>query len=118
MPVYSGERFRASLFLLILFARTCSDALYFSRGWIIVSSHNLKAVADLQEVKITAFEICTIHTVKHLYLAVSLLYGYWRDRFVVVVLLFYVHGRHLRSGWDGQLTKPHFSWADVDRLSG
>ena len=33
--------------------------------------------------------------------------GAWsgeRERFVVVVLLFYVHGKHLRSCWDGQLT--------------
>ena len=37
---------------------------------------------------------------------------------VVVVLLFYVHGKHLRSCRDGQLTKPHFSWAGVDLLSG
>ena len=29
--------------------------------------------------------------------------------FVVVVLLFYVHGKHLRSCRDGQLTEPHFS---------
>ena len=27
-----------------------------------------------------------------------------RDRFFVVALLFYVHGKHLRSCWDGQLT--------------
>ena len=27
---------------------------------------------------------------------------------VVVALLFYVHGKHLRSCRDGQLTKPHF----------
>ena len=25
-------------------------------------------------------------------------------KFVVVDLLFYVHGKHLRSCWDGQLT--------------
>ena len=37
---------------------------------------------------------------------------------VVVVLLFYVHGKHLRSCWDGQLTEPHFSWAGLDLLSG
>ena len=37
---------------------------------------------------------------------------------VVVVLLFYVHGKHLRSCRDGQLTKPHFSWADLDLSSG
>ena len=35
---------------------------------------------------------------------------------VVVVLLFYVHGKHLRSCRDGQL--PHFSWAGLDLLSG
>ena len=29
---------------------------------------------------------------------------------VVVMLLFYVHGKHLRSCRDGQLTQPHFSW--------
>ena len=37
---------------------------------------------------------------------------------VVVVLLFYVHGKHLRSYRDGQLTLPHFSWAGLDLLSG
>ena len=37
---------------------------------------------------------------------------------VVVALLFYVHGKHLRSCRDGQLTKPHFSWAGLDLLSG
>ena len=37
---------------------------------------------------------------------------------IVVVLLFYVHGKHLRSCRDGQLTLPHFSWADLDLLSG
>ena len=37
---------------------------------------------------------------------------------VVVVLLFYVHGKHLRSCRDGQLTLPHFSWAGLDLLSG
>ena len=26
------------------------------------------------------------------------------SRIVVVILLFYVHGKHLRSCWDGQLT--------------
>ena len=36
----------------------------------------------------------------------------------VVVLLFYVHGKHLRSCRDGQLTLPHFSWAGLDVLSG
>ena len=34
-----------------------------------------------------------------------------------VVLLFIVHGTHLRSCRDGQLTKPHFSWAALDLLS-
>ena len=34
---------------------------------------------------------------------------------VVVVLLFYVHGKHLRSYRDGQLTNPHFSWAGLDQ---
>ena len=33
---------------------------------------------------------------------------------VVVLCCFYVHGKHLRSHWDGQLTKPHFSWAGLD----
>ena len=37
---------------------------------------------------------------------------------VVVALLFYVHGKHLRSCRDGQLTLPHFSWAGLDLLSG
>ena len=37
---------------------------------------------------------------------------------VVVALLFYVHGKHLRSCRDGQLTYPHFSWAGLDLLSG
>ena len=37
---------------------------------------------------------------------------------VVVVLLFYVHGKHLRSCKDGQLTQPYFSWAGLDLLSG
>ena len=37
---------------------------------------------------------------------------------VVVVLLFYVHGKHLRSCQDGQLISPHFSWAGLDLLSG
>ena len=37
---------------------------------------------------------------------------------VVVVLLFYVHSKHLRLCRDGQLTKPHFSWAGLDLLSG
>ena len=42
------------------------------------------------------------------------------QRFVVVVvaLLFCVHGKHLRSWRDGQLTEPHFSWAGLDLLSG
>ena len=37
---------------------------------------------------------------------------------VVVLLLFYVHGKHLRSCRDGQLAQPHFSWAGLDLLSG
>ena len=37
---------------------------------------------------------------------------------VVVALLFYVHGKHLWSCRDGQLTLPHFSWAGLDLLSG
>ena len=37
---------------------------------------------------------------------------------VVLVLLFYVHGKHLRSCRDGQFTYPHFSWAGLDLLSG
>ena len=37
---------------------------------------------------------------------------------VVAVVLFYVHGKHLRSCRDGQLTYPHFSWAGLDLLSG
>ena len=37
---------------------------------------------------------------------------------LVVALLFYVHGKHLRSCWDGQLTYLHFSWAGLDLLSG
>ena len=40
------------------------------------------------------------------------------DYVVVVALLFYVHGKHLRSCRDGQLTFPHFSWAGLDLLSG
>ena len=36
----------------------------------------------------------------------------------IVALLFYVHGKHLRSCRDGQLTLPHFSWAGLDLLSG
>ena len=36
---------------------------------------------------------------------------------VVVVLLFYLHGKHLRSCRDGQLTEPHFSLAGLDLLS-
>ena len=36
---------------------------------------------------------------------------------VVVVLLFYVHGKHLRSCREGQFTLPHFSWAGLDLLS-
>ena len=44
----------------------------------------------------------------------------WMGPFVVVVvaLLFYVHGKHLRSRRDGQLTYPHFFWAGLDLLSG
>ena len=41
-----------------------------------------------------------------------------KETSVVVVLLFYVHGKHLRSCRDGQLTSPHFSWAGLDLLSG
>ena len=37
---------------------------------------------------------------------------------VVVVVLFYIHSKHLRSCRDGQLTSPHFSWAGLDLLSG
>ena len=37
---------------------------------------------------------------------------------VRVMLLFYVHGKHLWSCRDGQLTNPHFSWASLDLLSG
>ena len=41
------------------------------------------------------------------------------ERMVVAfALLFYVHGEHLRSCRDGQLTLPHFSWAGLDLLSG
>ena len=36
---------------------------------------------------------------------------------VVVVLLFYVHGKQLRSCWEGELTYAYFSWADLDLLS-
>ena len=32
---------------------------------------------------------------------------------IVIVLLFYVHGKHLRSCRDGQLTYPYFSWAGL-----
>ena len=44
----------------------------------------------------------------------------YRDKIVVVVVLLlkYVHGTHLRSCRDGQLTQPHFSWAGLDLLSG
>ena len=38
--------------------------------------------------------------------------------YVVVVLLFNVHGKHLRSCRDSQLTLPHVSWAGLDLLSG
>ena len=34
--------------------------------------------------------------------SISVVSGQWVV--VVVVLLFYVHGKHLRSCWDGQLT--------------
>ena len=37
---------------------------------------------------------------------------------VVVDLLFYIHGKHLRLCWDGQLTYLHFSWAGLGLLSG
>ena len=37
---------------------------------------------------------------------------------VVVSLLYYVHGKHLKSCRNGQLTYPHFSWAGIDLLSG
>ena len=36
----------------------------------------------------------------------------------VVVLLFYVHGKHPWSCRDGQLPYPHFSWAGSVLLSG
>ena len=36
---------------------------------------------------------------------------------IVVELLFYVHGKHLRSCRNSQLTLPHFSWAGLDHLS-
>ena len=53
------------------------------------------------------------------YLQIELLCSCIRAlRFVVVALLFYVHGKHLRSCRDGQLTEPHFSWAGLDLLSG
>ena len=35
-----------------------------------------------------------------------------------VALLFYVHGKHLGSCRDGQLTLPRFSWAALDLISG
>ena len=57
MPVYSGGRIRASLFLLIPLTRICSDACYFSGEWFKISSRNLEAIADLQEVKVTDYEI-------------------------------------------------------------
>ena len=38
-------------------------------------------------------------------------------QFVVVVLLFYVHGKHQRSCPDGQLIQPYFFWAGLDLLS-
>ena len=37
---------------------------------------------------------------------------------VVVELMFNVHGKHLWSCRDGQLTLPHCSWAGLDPLSG
>ena len=37
---------------------------------------------------------------------------------VVVLLLLNVRGQQLRSCWDGQLTWPHFSCADLNLLSG
>ena len=40
------------------------------------------------------------------YVLISLTSGRWKgdnEFVVVVVLLFYVHGKHLRSCWDGQL---------------
>ena len=37
---------------------------------------------------------------------------------VVVVLLFYIHGKHLWSCRDGQLTWPQFSCTGLDLLSG
>ena len=40
------------------------------------------------------------------------------DIVVVVVLLFYVHGKHLRSSRGGPLTYPHSFWASLDLLSG
>ena len=45
-------------------------------------------------------------------------WGRCEGRLCAVVLLFYVHGKHLRSCRDGQLTLPHFSWAGLDLLSG
>ena len=40
---------------------------------------------------------------------------------VVVVLLFYIDGKHLRSCHVGMVsypvTQPHFSWAGLDLLS-
>ena len=41
-----------------------------------------------------------------------------RSTSVKVVLFFNIHGKHLWSCWDGQLTLPHFSWAGLDLLSG
>ena len=37
---------------------------------------------------------------------------------VVFELLFYVHGKQLRSCHDGQLPKPDYSWAGLELLSG
>ena len=48
----------------------------------------------------------------------SSLKGVFDVQLVVVALLFYVHGKHLRSCRDGQLTLSHFSWAGLDLLSG
>ena len=46
--------------------------------------------------------------------AIASLYGL----VVVVVFLFYVHSKHVRSCPDGQLSYPHFSWAGLDLLGG
>ena len=52
-----------------------------------------------------------------LYLFLAQLYECTGRAIAVVDLLFYIHGKHLRSCRDGQLTKPHFSWAGLDLLS-